>query len=249
MVQMHMMPTSETVKITSQARIIRLEKDVSSLWTVVRNLEAKLGYVPSAAAASPQPPSSSQTESAGGSYEKPRDDDSDSDASNLSPTNTPSHLLQLFDNGLLGSDGSESATARHAPGFHKAQRCVALRKLMPSRKDMITITAHASSWLFLYNALFPMANLMKTSEEMLAQYDKLQHPDADPVAIAALLLSIALTVQQAPDETTGRAVESIKDASSFIKDASDSVERTVILDDALVGNLEGIETALLFIRL
>ncbi|CAD6579623.1 MAG: hypothetical protein ASARMPREDX12_009314 [Alectoria sarmentosa] len=234
--------------MTSRARIGHLESDVSSLWTAVRNLEAKLGCVPTEAATRPQPPS--RTENAGGPDDKSSEDDSDSNASDLSSTNPPTHLLQLFDNGLLGSYECGPATpSRHAPSLHKAQGNSALRRLMPSRKDMLTITAHASSWLSLYTALFPMINLTKTSDGMLAQYDKLQDPNADPVATAALLLSVAITVQQAPEDTAGLAAESIRDASSFIKDVSDSVERIVISDDALAGNLEGIETTLLFLRL
>lgn len=84
---------------------------------------------------------------------------------------------------------------------------------------------------------------------MLSQYDKLQNPNADPVAIAALLISVAMTVQEAPNDTTGRAAESIRDASLFVKDVSDSVERIVISEDILAGSLDGIQTTLLFIRL
>jgi hypothetical protein len=152
----------------------------------------------------------------------------------------------MFDNSLLGSYeyGSVSAS-HHALKVAKAQGIAAMRRLIPSREDMLTITAHASSWLSLYNALFPMINLTKPSEEMLAHYDKVQDPNTDPVSIGALLLSVAITVQQAPDDT----IESIGDAFSFIRDVSDSVERAVISDDALAGTLEGIETMLLFLRL
>ena len=115
---------------------------------------------------------------------------------------------------------------------------------------MLTITTRASPWLSLYRAFFPIINLTETSDEMMLQYDKLQAPNADPVAIAILLLSIAITVQQEPDDTAGHtAGSSIGDADSFIRDVSDTVERVVISDDAMAGNLEGIETTLLFLRL
>lgn len=252
-----MMSTSDAITLTSRARIEHLENDLSNLWTIVRNLETKLACVSTEAATQPQPQPQSQTDNAADGpqfQDKPSngDDDSDSNVSELSPTNPPTHLLQLFDNGLLGSNGhgNDSATPpRHAASMHKTQGSSVLRRLMHSRENMLTITAHASSWLSLYYALFPMINFPKTSDEMLSQYDKLQDPNADPVAVAALLLSVAITVQQAPDDTAGRAAESIGDASSFIKDVSDSVERIVISDDALAGNLEGIETTVLFLRL
>jgi hypothetical protein len=243
-----MLPTSEAISVTSRARIRHLEIEVSSLWTVVRNLEAKLGCSTAEVATARQLPP--QMETTGGPNDEARDDDSDANAPDMSPANPPSHLLQLFDNSVLGSYAEGSATPpHHAPSLEKKHGTSALRRLMPSREDMLTITAHASSWLFLYNALFPMINLTKTSDEMLSQYDKLQDSNSGPVAIASLLLSVAMTVQQAPDETAGLAAKSIGDASSFIKDVSDSVERTVVSDDALAGSLEGIEMTLMFLRL
>jgi hypothetical protein len=94
-----------------------------------------------------------------------------------------------------------------------------------------------------------MINLTKTGDEMLSQYDNLQDPNADPVTITALLLSVALTVQQAPDDNAGRNTGNIRDVSLFVKNVSDSVERIVISNDALAGSLKGIETTLLFVRL
>ncbi len=245
-----MIPAADTIEGTSRARLGHLESDVAGLWAAVRNLEAKLGCVSTEATEAAPLHSPSQTENAGSPHNKPNNDDSDSAASDLSLTNPPTHLLQLFDNGLLGSDGDRSAfPSRHTPSLHKEHRSSALRALLPSREDMVTITASASSWLSLYNALFPTINFVKTGGEMLMQYDKLQDPNADPVAIATLLLSIALTVQQAPDYTAGRAAGSIRDVSSFVKDVSDRVECIVISDDTLAGTLEGMETTLLFIRL
>lgn len=241
-----MIPTSDAIEGTSRARLGHLESDVAGLWAAVRNLEAKLGCVSNEAAPLLQSPS--QTENAGGPHNKPNDDDSDSTASEMSLTNPPTHILQLFDNGLLGSDGDGSAF--HTPSLYKARRSSALRALLPSREDMLAITASASSWLSLYNAFFSTINFTKTSDEMLSRYDDLQDPNADPVATAALLLSIAITVQQAPDDTAGCAAgRSIRDAFSFVKDVSDCVERIVISDDTLAGTLEGMEATLLFIRL
>ena len=229
-----MIPTSDAIDGTSRARLGHLESDVASLWTAVRSLEAKLGYVSTEADSPLESPA--QTENADGPRDEPNNDDSDSTTSDLSLTNPPSHLLQLFDNGLLDSDGDGSAfQSLHGPSLHKAHRSSALRALLPSREDMLTITASASSWLYLYNAIFFKINFTKTSDEMLSQYDKLQDPNADSVAIAALLLSIAITVQQASGDTAGNAAGSIRDPASFVKDVSDSIERIVVSDDNLAG--------------
>ena len=243
-----MISTSETIEGTSRARLGHVESDVADLWAAVRKLEAKLGCM--STEADPLLESPSPTEESGGPYNTPNDDDSDSIAADLSLTNPPTHILQLLDNGLLDSNGDGSAfQSHHTPSLHKAHRSSPLRALLPSREDMVTITASASSCLSLYNALFPVMSFAKTSDEMLSQYDKLQDLNADPVAIAALLLSIALIVQQAPNDTAGRVAGSIKDASSFIKDVSDCVELIVISDDILAGTLNGMEMTLLFIRL
>lgn len=84
---------------------------------------------------------------------------------------------------------------------------------------MLAVTAYASSWLSLYKALFPMIDLTKTSDDMLLQYDKLQDSDGDPVEIAALLLSVAITARQAPDDAAGRGAESSRDAPLFVSDS------------------------------
>jgi hypothetical protein len=137
---------------------------------------------------------------------------------------------------------------RPAPSLHKAQESYALRALLPSKEDMVGISAQASPWLYMYNSLFPMTNIFSSGEEMLSQYDKLQDPNANPFEIADLLLSVAITVQQKPNEMVANAA-GIKNASSFIKDVSDTVERIIISHDALAGTLEGIRTSLLFLRM
>ena len=231
--------------MTSKAHIAHLKNDVSRLWTAVHTLETKLGCVLTEATLQP----TSQMGNIGAFHGTPSDDDLDSNASDLSPTSPQSHLLQLFDNGLLGSDGyGPEAPLRPAPSLYKAQESYALRALLPSKEDMVGISAQASPWLYMYNSLFPMTNIFSSGEEMLSQYDKLQDPNANPFAIADLLLSVAITVQQKPNETVANAA-GIKNASSFIKDVSDTVERIVISHDALAGTLEGIRTSLLFLRM
>lgn len=245
-----MLPTADAIASTSRARIDHLESEITSLWSVVRNIGTSVACAPTGST------SPSQTARVGGGNGKQMEgrcndsDESDSTVSEISPANPPTHLLQLFDNDLLDTneDGSAAASS-HASSLHKESRNTPLRRLMPSRQDMITISASASSWMSLYNAIFPAINFIRTRDEMLSQFEKSQDPNADPVATAALLLSVAITVQQAPNDTTGSAAKTIKDASSFIKDVSDVVERVVVSDDGLAGSVEGIETAMLFLRL
>ena len=259
--QVQMLPTSRAIAVTSRARLGRLESEVASLSLTVRHLQAQLG---SRLPATPSPAhlqqsSRLETESDRPDSHSDRDDghddddndESDSSASDSSPAHPPAHLLPLFHNGLLDADGNGSLPLPlDAPTPHKMGKSSALRGLMPSREEMLAITSYASSWLSLYNTLSPLISFTKTGEEMLLQYDRLQpDPNSDPIALAALLISIAITVQQTPDDTTSHATIPIRDVPTYIKDVSDTVERIVISDDTLAGSLEGIEATLLFLRL
>ena len=124
-----------------------------------------------------------------------------------------------------------------------------LRGLLPEREDMLVIANSASLWLPFYNAFLATTGSMSTSEDMLAHYDRLQASDADPIDIAALLLSIAITVQQSPEHTASRATGDAGEGSEYVRDISEQVEATIVADDILAATLEGLETCLLFIKL
>jgi hypothetical protein len=221
-----MLTSTASVATTSRSRIVQLESEVSELWSAMRSLQDQLGRANSS--------DIKRSKEAG--------------ESESSPVNPPTHLLQLFDNGLLDSRGCETAAASPLPP-HKADKSDSLRRLMPSRRDMVKITTHAAPWLSLHNAIFPMANLMKNSDEMLQRYDELQGPGADLIGVAALLICIAITVHQSPEETAGAEAETIKDATAFVDEISNSIERVIISDDSISATVEGIEITLLFIRL
>ncbi|KAF2718064.1 hypothetical protein K431DRAFT_231701 [Polychaeton citri CBS 116435] len=247
-VQTHMITTSEVVNLRSRDRIHHLEDTVANLWKVVRGLEAKLEDVPSKPVehAVQTPP-----------YTVPPveidDGLSTSELSEVSPSDPPAHLLRLFDNNLLAHHEAKTqptTSALHSEGQHWPAKVSALRAFLPSRPDMLTICAQASSWLYMYNSLFPMLNIMQTSEEMLVQYDRLQQfRDADVTDIAALLLSIAITVQQTPQNVTCSSIRSTNNASAYIQKISDAINRIVISDDTILSTFKGIETALLYLRL
>lgn len=245
--------TAETVSGTSRARLKHLEDEVSSLWNVIRQLQGRIGSgdvgphsrltLQSGAAAHPPVESPNDNPS-------DEDEDFDSDGSGLTTTNTPSHLLNLFDNGLLDSESRGSLTAsRHHSNPKHSHSISSFRNLMPSREVMMRIVGYASPWLMVYNALFPQTNMMRTGQDLLTQYDKLRSTDADLLEVASLLVTVAMTVQQFPDDFLGDSPDRIRDPSAFIKDVTDLVERVVVNDDVLAGTLDGIGTTLLYLRL
>ncbi|PVH79013.1 hypothetical protein DL98DRAFT_461685 [Cadophora sp. DSE1049] len=253
-VQVRMRRTNETVASTSRARLQHLEKEVSGLWNVVHQLEGRLNAGSSGVNSQPSlsivsranPPVESPNEI-------PSDDEDehfDSDDSGLSTTNTPIHLLHLFDNGLLEpeSPASNTSSHHHANAKH-AHNVSAFQKLMPPREVTVRIAAYATPWLCIYNILFPQSNIMRTRQELLAQYDKSSSQAADLLGMASLLVSLALTVQQFPDDFTGEAPDRMRDPASFVKDVSELVERAVVNNDVLGGTLDGIGATLLFLRL
>lgn len=241
-----MTPAADTVRVTTRARLGHVENDIACIWTSLHRLEAQLGHAPSGGSVLHP-----MTQTDNVSHDGPDSDSaSDSNLSDLTLANPPTHLLRLFDNGYLGSHGNGLNTPpRHHPSSHKPQGSAALIALMPSREDMLTITTHTSSCLSLYMSLFPMNSMTKTGEEMLSQYEQLQHTSAEPFAAAALLLSIAITVQHSPDTTAGLSLKSIRNTPSFVRDVSDTVERIVVSDDILAGSFDGIQTTMLFVRL
>ncbi|KAL2064625.1 hypothetical protein VTL71DRAFT_3762 [Oculimacula yallundae] len=251
-VQLRMRRTAETVSGTSRARVKHLEDEVSSLWSVVRELEAKVN---SGEHGQFSLPSRSETHRPVVSpNDVPSDDEegSDSEGSGISTTNTPSHLLNLFDNGLLDSEsrGSESMKpSRIHPNSKHLHNITTLRNLIPNREVMVKVVAYASPWLSVYNLLFPQTNMMKTGQQLLDRYDRLSVSNPDLLEAASLLIAVALTVQQFPDEFQGDGQDRIKNASSFVSEVNNLLERVVVHDDILAGTLDGIGTTLLYLRL
>lgn len=196
--QVERRPTSDTVTSTTRARIAQLERTVVDLGAAMRELQAKLDGGPATTLA-PTQPLPAQVLSPQASTSSPQDEDEDDsgagfDLSEGSPTATPTHLQPLFDNTLLGAGSCESAaTASHASHLHHARGSTALRNLLPLRADMVCIAERAYPWLNLYNSLFPTMTTTLESKETLALYDDVQKPDANPVDIAELLLTVALT--------------------------------------------------------
>ena len=238
--QVHVGRSSETTGITSRDRISQLEDNVTNLWSVVRELRTELGHEHSEPSQSAEPQARQTTA------------DSESDSSELSPINPPPHLQQLFDNEFLDSHGNDTLSSDI--GSDKTSMAVLtkartrLQALLPPKEDVRTILAPAVPWFELYNSLFPTINIFTGTNEMLARYESLQEPDASPVAVGSLLISMAITVVQSPREISNQ-LTGIKDTSAFVRMVTEAVEQVIVNNDTLAGTIDGIETSLLFIRL
>lgn len=231
---------SESTGVTSRDRIGHLEQSVSSLWTVVRELRKELGHSPNQGAQSDEVPIEQSTA------------DGESEVSDNEPMNPPPHLQQLFDNEFLDSRGvdglSSDASTDRASDAAIARARRRLQALLPSEDDLRAISEPAVRWMHLYNSMFPTMTCCTSGDEMLAQHHAMQDAAANPVNIAALLISIAITLVQRPNDALPR-LSGIKDSTKYVRQLSEAVEETIVHNDDLAGTVAGIETTLLYIRL
>lgn len=233
--QLEVVQTLETTKLTSRARIDALEKAVGDLWNAIGQNPP---VIPGRGSRSDSRPTINHS-----------DDQPSHDSSNpSSPANPPTHLLRLLDNDLLDSNGhGTTTTPTRLSTSTMSRESAALLNMLPSREDMIIIAANSSNWLSWYKVLFPLNLAMGAGPVMLENYDRVKKSATHPVPIATLLLAVTLTVQQAPDATS--MLRSIPDSTTLIKDVSNLVEKVVVSNDDLIADLDGIRCALLFIRL
>nr|POF13031.1 dehydrocurvularin biosynthesis regulator [Quercus suber] len=242
-------PAEHVARHTTRARLTHLEQNLSEIWSAVRRVEKHVGCEMSHA----QLPSSI-ADSAPRTQTEIDCDETDSETSEeLNVISAPTHLLRLFDNSLLDTqqdaETAKSDCSRQRPGPYNVEGSITLRALLPTRQEMLAITAQASPWLSLNDSLFPNLDGIRTSEDLIARYDELQDANEDVTAVAALLLSIALTVQQAPGDSLHAPDKGYADVAAFIKNVSDAVESTVISNDSRASTVAGIHITILFLRL
>jgi hypothetical protein len=179
------------------------------------------------------------------------ENDSESEMSDPSPANPPTHLQLLFENSLLDSrDVREQAPRHHKSSEARLSRArSALRGLMGSEEDASVLAARAAEWLTLTNSIVPLVFIARTKDELILDWDQARRPDAQPTTIAAVCLIKALTIHSVPQSSLPDLNGQLSDASAYSKTVSDAIEIYIVNDDVLAGSLEGNEVCLLFQRL
>lgn len=278
------LPAFETAPATSRDRIRQVEDEVRSLWSVVHRLEANAhgdttrgpsnpgSFYRTPQESEPNPDhsqplrassyASQGTRPTGNFIEDATEDsvdtaESELDGFELSAAHQPTHLRQLFNNGLLGSRNPDDAewderdyrNSRPAVEMYLTIARRQLQKLLPSREEVSAIAGFTFSWMSIYVAMFPSIRMQTTADEMLAQYDELRSPNANPMSLANLLISLALTIRQIPADDVRSLVPGLRNVSGFIDEVTETVDRTIASNDTLAATLDGIETSLLFTRL
>lgn len=183
--------------------------------------------------------------------------ESELDGFELSAAHQPTHLRQLFDNDLLGSRNPDDAEwdernyrkSRPAVEMYLTIARRQLQRLLPSREDVSAIAGFTFSWMSIYVAMFPRIRMQTSAEEMVAQYNELCSPNANPMSLANLLISLALTMRQIPADDVKSLAPGLRNVPLFIDEVTETVDRTIASNDTLAATLDGIETSLLFTRL
>ncbi len=183
------------------------------------------------------------------------DEERGSSASEVVAEDRPSHLYSLFQNDVLSIDAQETVRDMHersskaAAVTLDAARSV-LQRLMPPKEDVYAISGSVSQWHRILHEVFPLTSLPKSQQDLLTSYDIVIQPETDTMALASWLLGVAMVSQQVRQEahSPDSIVRAFQKRFSFARVVSEAVESHILSHDSLIGTVEGIELALLYLR-
>ncbi|KAH6681823.1 putative Zn(II)2Cys6 transcription factor [Halenospora varia] len=228
----------------SRYRISQLESKVASLSKVVRDIELKLGYQPTEIPDPTPEPTPGSNDS----------DDGRSVSDVLGPE--PSHLRSLFQNDWLSADMhrlDEELPDRKAKAITNILDSArnAFQRVIPPKDEIADIANSAFSWLIMLDGLFPQSLAVGSRQEILESYDAMHEPDVDPVSLASWLLAVAITAQQVPQDLDSSATPPRRHQKwlSFTRAVSETVEKSILSHDRILGTVQGLDVAMHFFRL
>lgn len=248
--------------MSSKERISRLEGQVSHLSKAVRGLESKLGQKSSK---SPEFHTIAKSldhaddDSPGFDEDDEEDDEDDEDDSSsvaqMVTEDRPSHLYSLFQNEMLSTDNSSTLQSMRQKGSKARKQLLeqvksTLQPLIPPKDDVFTIANHISRWYGIMFDIFPLSRTQRTTEDVLEGYKAALEPDVDAMELANWMLILAMISQQVPQEaySPNSAVKGLETRTTFARQVSDAVHRTIVSHYSLIGNLAGLEVTMLWLR-
>ncbi|KAF2169337.1 hypothetical protein M409DRAFT_20560 [Zasmidium cellare ATCC 36951] len=122
-----------------------------------------------------------------------------------------------------------------------------LTSAVPSRSDVLVVTASSIDWWQIHKALMPDPPI-NSRIELIERHEGLSHPSTHPAAIATWLLCLAISFLQLPTSFDYSALESIPEPTQFLPRTVKQVEE-MLAHDELAGSLEGIECATMFAQI
>lgn len=235
----------QTRRLPSRLRIAQLEAQVSHLIQVVSGIEVRLGEKPSA-----------RTGSSLAHDHEANDSESEDSVSDIVVAEQPSHLRSLFQNDWLSADVYRHDEQQRGQ-WEKASAHLldaarpGLQKLFPSKEEARDIIMHTHDWTSMLHLILPQPFTAKSQQEMMENYDVVSQPDASIIRMTTWLLEVAITALQVPKglEISGHDFQTIQRRLAYSRAVSETVEKTILAHDRLLGTLEGLGVALHFIRL
>lgn len=228
--------------MTARDRLSHLEREMASLSALLRD---KQNASPGSDQAGPGQINAAHT--------LDNEEDDEQDQADIADASTPSHLRLLFNDFAVGFHDYAGVESNANIGeLHKRSMSVGRAKLgplLPSREEVMRFAGFTSDWMTLYHTLFPAFFAFRTGEQLTINYDRMNDQGVHPVVLAMYLLSVAITAQQVPSESVPATLYRGRGVASFVDAVCRTVEQVVVKSDALLSTLEGLETAMLFVRL
>lgn len=183
-------------------------------------------------------------------------DTSDSDAEGESDvhqeraydsTAVPTHLKLILDDTVVAAeDVNPGNTALYQRKVAVAR--TRLQRLLPSKDDVRILVNNAGPWMTIYHMVFPPLSFAPSSEDV-AKYDGFLQDDADPVALAAYLVSLAMTALQLSYRVPDLQLPSLVSTSKFVRRVIEKTYKVIIADHDIVTSLGGVELIICYIKL
>lgn len=234
-----------TPRWSSRHRISQLESQVATLTRRMREIESSLGYQAT------HPPTTSIAQSPEGA-----DSDDDSSVSDLLAADQPAHLRSLFQNDWLILDsrqrrGQERDRRERSSELLLDNARQALQQLMPSKDEVSEIMRSGSEWLTMLHALLAQPFTARSEQEMVESYEAMCKPDVDAIQLALWMLMLAVTAQQTPEGSSSSLSwrRQCERQLSLARSISDTVEKTLLAHERLIGTIQGLTMFLHFLRL
>ncbi|KAF5862729.1 hypothetical protein ETB97_011271 [Aspergillus alliaceus] len=237
--------SSQNPRFSSRLRIAHLESQVAQLTKVVNEIELKLSHKPSQI---------SRAQS--GQSASPDDSEGESSGLDIPTAEKPSHLRSLFQNDWLSADTCRpEQQGPQRVDKVSAQLAVSarprLQSMIPTKDEVSDIAASAYDWLTVLHAIFPQPLMLKSPQELMESYDSICSADADVIALASWLLTLALTAQQIHRgrERSDVFLRKCQRRFELCQSIMNIVENTLLCHDRLLASSQGLGMAIHFVRL
>lgn len=170
--------TSKPVRKTRD-RVAWLEDKVQNLTEAVRAL---------------QDPSCSTNPDLASQYSPSQSEAGETDTcSEFAIPTQPSYLNALFNNSILNSSDSYPKSGSSSVSLQLSRTTrAALQSLIPDRETVILLAKISSGWLSVLHDIFPIMTDIKSGVDIIARYEEILQPTANPLTVASWLLVVAV---------------------------------------------------------